>query len=224
MKTIVLSLGGSLIVPDKIDTNFLKKFRKAIISFIKKGNRVIIVCGGGKTCRNYLNTAKNIAKISNKELDKLGIKSTELNAELLRVIFGEYAYPEIQLNYNKKNLKFKILLSCGFLPGTSSDYDAVMWAKNYNADYIANLTDVDYVYTKDPEKYKDAKKLKTLDWKTMQKIVGKKWEAGLQFPFDPIATKLAGKLNQKIAFINPKNTNNFRNFLDGKHFKGSVVS
>ena len=223
MKTVVLSLGGSLIVPDKIDINFLKKFRKAIINFVKKGNRMIIVCGGGKTCRNYLNTAKKITDISNKELDRLGIKSTELNAELLRIIFGKYAYPEIQQDYNKKNLKFKILISCGFLPGTSSDYDAVMWAKNYNADCIANLTDVDYVYTKDPGKYKDSKKLKDLDWKTMQKIVGKKWEAGLQFPFDPIATKMAAKLKQKITFINPKNINNFRNFLDGKQFKGSVV-
>ena len=224
MKTIVLSLGGSLIVPNNIDFLFLKKFRKSILNFIKKGNRVIIVCGGGKTCRNYNKAVSKITKISNKNLDKLGIKSTELNAELVRVIFEKYAYPKIEPNYNKKNLKFKILVGCGFLPGTSSDYDAVMWAKNYNADYIVNLTDVDYVYTKDPAKYKKAKKIESLDWNTLQKIVGLKWKAGAQFPFDPIATKIAKKLKLKLVFLNGKNIKNFENFLNNKKFKGSVVS
>ncbi len=224
MKTIVLSLGGSLIVPKNIDFLFLKKFRKSILNFIKKGNRVIIVCGGGKTCRNYDNAAKKITKISNENLDKLGIKSTKLNAELVRVIFGKYAYSKIEPNYNKKNLKFKILIGCGFLPGTSSDYDAVMWAKNYNADYIVNLTDVDYVYTKDPAKYKKAKKIESLDWNTLQKIVGLKWKAGAQFPFDPIATKIAKKLKLKLVFLNGKNIKNFENFLNNKKFKGSIIS
>lgn len=223
MKTVVLSLGGSLIVPNNIDFLFLKKFRKLILNFIKKGNRVIIVCGGGKTCRKYINAASKITKISNEELDRLGIKATELNAELVRVIFAKYAYPKIEPNYNKKILKFKILMSCGYLPGSSSDYDAVMWAKNYNADYVVNLTDVDYVYTKDP-KYKDAKKIEKLDWNTLQKIVGTKWKAGAQFPFDPIATKIAKKVKLKLVFLNGKNIKNFENFLNNKKFKGSIVS
>ena len=41
MKTIVMSLGGSLIAPDKLDVNFLKKFKKIILDYTKKGNRVI---------------------------------------------------------------------------------------------------------------------------------------------------------------------------------------
>ncbi len=212
-----------MIVPNEIDFLFLKKFKKTIFDFVKKGGRVIIVCGGGKTCRKYNSAAEKVSKISNVELDKLGIKATELNAELVRVIFGKYAYPEIVPDYRKKNLKFKILVSCGFLPGTSSDYDAVMWGKNYNADYVVNLTDVDYVYTKDPGKYKDAKRLDRLDWKTMQGIVGFKWKAGAQFPFDPIATEIAGKLKLRVAFLNGKNIKNFDNFLKGKKFKGSVI-
>jgi uridylate kinase len=63
MKTIVLSLGGSLIVPDKIDYPFLKKFRELILSFVKRGNKVIIVCGGGKTCRKYNSAAEKIVKV-----------------------------------------------------------------------------------------------------------------------------------------------------------------
>jgi uridylate kinase len=224
MKTVVLSLGGSLIVPGEIDNGFLLKFKKSIINFVNLGNRVIVVCGGGKTCRKYNDAAKSIVNPSNEDLDKLGIKATELNAELLRVIFGKEAYNSVVQNYNKKNIKFKILLSCGYLPGTSSDYDAVMWAKNYKADCVANLTNVDYIYDKDPKKYPDAKKLENIDWKTMQKIVGTEWTAGLNVPFDPIATKIAGKLGLKVAFLNGKNISNLDDFLNGKEFVGSVIS
>jgi uridylate kinase len=224
MKTVVISLGGSLIVPNEIDVSFLKKLKELIVDFVDKKNKVIIVCGGGRTCRNYNNAAKEIIDPSNEELDKLGIKATELNAELLRVIFGKDAYASVMQDYNKKNLKFKILLSCGYLPGTSSDYDAVMWAKNYNADCIVNLSNTDYIYDKDPNKFSDAKKLENLNWKTMQKLVGTKWVAGLNMPFDPVATKIAGKLKLKVVFLNGKNIENLRKFLKGEEFVGSVIS
>jgi uridylate kinase len=213
-----------LIVPNEIDISFLKEFKEVILDFVSRGNKFIIVCGGGRTCRKYNDAAKSIVNPSNEDLDRLGIKATELNAELLRVIFGKKAYSKVELDYNKKNLKFQILLSCGFLPGTSSDYDAVLWAKNYRADYAVNLTNVDYIYDKDPNKFSDAKKLENLDWKTMQKIVGTKWAAGMQFPFDPIATKIASKLKLKVVFLNGKNIENFRKFLKGEEFVGSVIS
>jgi uridylate kinase len=224
MKTIVVSLGGSLIVPGDINIKFIKDFKSLILDFIKKGNNFIIVCGGGKTCRNYNNAAKEIIDPSNEELDRLGIKATELNAELIRIIFEKNAYKSVVLDYNKVNLKFKILVSCGYLPGTSSDYDAVMWAKNYKADCIINLTNVDYIYDKDPNKFSDAKRLDRLDWKTMQNIVGTKWYAGLNVPFDPIATKIASKLKLKVVFLNGKNIENLRKFLKGEEFVGSVIS
>ena len=36
MKTLVISVGGSLLVPDKIDVNYLRKFRDLILSLTKK--------------------------------------------------------------------------------------------------------------------------------------------------------------------------------------------
>jgi uridylate kinase len=223
MKTVVLSLGGSLIVPDKVDYVFLKNFRELILRFVKKGNRVVIVCGGGKTCRNYNSAAEKIVRVPNIELDIMGIKATELNAELVRVIFGKYAHRVIIPNFNTKNLKSKIIVGCGWKHGTSSDYDAVMWAKNYKADYVVNLTNIDYIYTKDPRKYKTAVKLEKLGWNLMQNIVGNEWKAGLNVPFDPIATKIAKKLKLKVAFISGKNIKSLNDLLAGKKFKGSMV-
>jgi uridylate kinase len=223
MNTVVISLGGSLIVPDIIDTKFLKNFKKIILNFIKKNNRIIIVCGGGKTCRNYVNSLKKITYASNEEFDKLGIQATKLNAELIRILFGKFAYKTIQPDFSKKNLKFKVLIGSGHVPGSSSDYDAIMWAKNYNAKTIVNMSNTNYVYTKDPRKYKDAKKIINTNWKQLQKIVGSKWVAGANLPFDPVATKYAHKFKQKVVFINGKKLKNFDNFLKGKKFIGTTV-
>ena len=240
MTTLVLSLGGSLIVPDKIDVKFLKNFKKTILNFTAKKNKVIIICGGGKTCRIYQNECKKISTTSNKELDLLGIKATMLNAQLVKAIFGDKAIligdPEKKIKTNKK-----IIIGAGWLPGYSSDMDAVLVAKNFKAKTLINLSNVQYIYNKDPNKFKDAKKIKQTTWKNFQKIVGTKWIPGKNTPFDPIATKLATKLKLKLLFMNGDITN-FNNFLNhqnrrfsgcrksqeiskqNKPFKGSIVN
>ena len=39
---IVISLGGSLIVPDHIDVEFLKRFERLIAKHVKKGKRFLL--------------------------------------------------------------------------------------------------------------------------------------------------------------------------------------
>ena len=62
MKTIVISLGGSLIVPDKIDIPFLRKFRE-IINKHKTKYKFIIVTGGGSTARKYINALSELTNL-----------------------------------------------------------------------------------------------------------------------------------------------------------------
>jgi len=38
-KILVMSLGGSLIAPDNLDLNFLKKFRRLMLDYVKKGRK-----------------------------------------------------------------------------------------------------------------------------------------------------------------------------------------
>ena len=42
-KTVVVALGGSIVHPDGIDVEFLKKFKKFIKPFIKKGTKFVFV-------------------------------------------------------------------------------------------------------------------------------------------------------------------------------------
>ncbi|MCH8003026.1 MAG: UMP kinase [Nanoarchaeota archaeon] len=222
-KTIIMSLGGSVVVPDKIDVKFLRSFKKIINKFIKKNYRFVIYCGGGNVARNYQKTASQIAKLNNNDLDWLGIHATRLNANLLKILFEDNSENIIIENPNKK-IKFnkKILIAAGWLPGWSTDYDAVLLAKNLKIKTIINMSNVNYVYDKDPKKNKNAKKIKNICWKHYRKIIGVKWKAGLNKPFDPVAAKEAEKLGSKVIIIG-KNLKNFENLLNNKRFDGTII-
>jgi uridylate kinase len=223
MQTIVISLGGSIIVPEKIDTGFLKKFKKLIIKHSRK-RKIVIVCGGGKTSRKYSKAAMKISKPKNHDLDFIGIRTTKLNAELVRVMFGNHAPKEVIENPTKKiKTKKNIIIASGWIPGFSSDMDAVLLAKNLKAKKVINLSNISYTYTKDPKKYKDAKKIKQISWKDFQKIVGTKWKANTSSPFDPEASKKARQLKLTVIVAKGTDLKNLDNILSGKEFKGTII-
>jgi uridylate kinase len=223
-KLFVISVGGSLIYSEGIDTGFLKKFRDLILRQIKKGNRFILVTGGGKIARKYQDGLKQVSKASDNDLDWMGIYGTRINAELVRLMFGKLAYPVIVLNPNKKiNSNAKILVGGGWKPGRSTDDDAVRLAKIYGAKTIINLSNIDYVYDKDPKKNKTAKKIIRASWKSFIKIVGAKWRPGANLPFDPTAAQTAKAHRLQVIIANGKNLKNLQNILEGKKFKGTVI-
>lgn len=222
-KTIIISLGGSIIVPDKIDVNYLIKFKKFILKYLKKYNFVIF-CGGGRIARNYQEAGKKIANLSSAQLDWLGISASILNANLLKSIFVNNSQTEIITIPTKKVKFFKpIIIGAGWQPGWSTDYDAIKLAQVNNVKTVINLSNIDCVYNKDPRKYKNAKKIDLISWKDFIQMIGTKWSPGLNTPFDPIAAKLAKQAKIKVAIMSGIDLNNLEKFLNHKKFKGTLV-
>jgi len=223
-RTIVISLGGSIIVPDKIDVEFLKDFKKVIINFVEKGNKAIIVCGGGKTCRRYQEAAATVSNLRNEDLDWIGIHTTRLNAQLIKTLFLGIVNEKVIHNPNEKiDFKEKVLIASGWKPGFSTDYDAIRLAHNFNVKTLINISDVPYIYDKEPKNNSNAKPFKKISWKNFRKMVGDKWDPGLNFPFDPIATKEAEKLKIKVIIIGT-DLENLKNLLEEEEFNGTVIS
>ena len=224
-KTIVMSLGGSLIAPEDLDINFLKKFRRLILDYIKRGNRVILICGGGNTSRHYQKITRWInPRVSSTDLDWVGIAATKINAELVSAIFGEAAYESILGDPSKKvRTNRRIIVGAGFKPGSSSDKDAVLAAKAFGAKTVINLSNITYVYDRDPSKHKDAKPQKEMSWRDFRKIVGNVWVPGAHVPFDPVASRLAAHWGMELVVMKGSNLPNLRRFLADKSFKGTVI-
>ena len=221
METIVISLGGSVLAPSKIDVVFLKKFRKLIVK--SRGKRFVIICGGGKTAREYMNAASGIVNLTSDDLDWIGIHATRLNAQLLRNVFRDSAHKVIIKNPNEKiRTGKKVIIAAGWKPGRSTDHIAVILAKNLGANTVINVTNTDYVYDKDPSKHRDVRPLKRICWPHFQKIVGDKWSPGLNAPFDPVAANAAQNNKIAVAIIG-RNVKNLENFIRNKPFRGTLV-
>jgi len=231
-ETIIISLGGSLVVPGEIDLGFLKNFKHTLSKYIgsdptsprlRGALRFFVLVGGGKVCRVY---QKALLEFGAKENDRdwMGINISRLNAEVVKQLFIGHSYDKVVTDPTKKITTSKdIVIGAGYKPGWSTDYVSVLTAKNYGVKTIINLTNVDYVYDKNPNEFPDAKPLKEIDWKNFMRIVGDKWVPGLSMPFDPRASKLASSLKLKVIMINGKNLERLEDFLNNKPFIGTVI-
>lgn len=225
MKKFVISLGGSLIVPQNIDEDFLMNFRQLILSLTNNNNQFYLITGGGRTARNYINSARVInPEVKAQDLDWLGISATKLNAQLIKTIFGNFVHEQIYQDPNQvKEVSEKICLLSGWKPGWSTDYDAVLVADKLNIKTVINLSNIDYVYDKDPNKFTDAQKIEKISWLDFKKIVGNEWQPGANLPFDPLACKLAEEKNIRVVILNGKNMDNLKNYFDENDFIGTII-
>lgn len=221
-ETIIISLGGSLVAPDGIDTVFLKKFSRYLQKHLN-GRKFFIFVGGGKIARIYQKAMLEFGA-DNSDRDWVGINISRLNAEVVRQVFVKSSYTKVVTDPSKRvNTRKDIVIAGGWKPGWSTDYCSVIMAKNSGLKTIVNLTNIDYVYDKDPSKFSSARQIKEISWKNFRKIIGDEWSPGLSVPFDPRASKIAEILKIKVAIINGNNLERLDDFLDNKPFIGTII-
>ncbi|OGH51302.1 MAG: aspartate kinase [Candidatus Levybacteria bacterium RIFCSPLOWO2_12_FULL_37_14] len=226
---IVISVGGSLIVPNGgIDTGFLIKFNKFIRARLaeNKNRQFFLIVGGGTTTRHYQDAAREVIgnKLTHDDLDWLGIHATRLNAHLIRTIFRDVAHPYILKHYEIiRKVEETVVVGSGWKPGWSTDYCAIMACQDYDVKTVINLSNINQIYSKDPNECNDAKPINKISWKDLRKLVGDKWTPGMHAPFDPIAAKKAQSLGVEAVIINGSNFENLGNYFSGKKFVGTVI-
>lgn len=221
-----MSVGGSLIVPGEIDTEFLSTFRSLILAHLERGISFYIITGGGKLARRYQDAAEAVrGDLHREDLDWLGIHSTRLNAHLMRTLFKEQAQARIVKNPTRRiSGTAEIIIGAGWKPGWSTDYCAVLAAKKIGAKKMVNLSNIDYVYTADPRTNPDAQKIEKTDWAHFRTLIPDHWDPGLSSPFDPVAAKEAEAMKLEVAVINGTKLAEFDKYLTGEAFVGTVIS
>lgn len=225
----MFSIGGSLIVPDGgVNIRFLKEFNAFIRRRLTENRRrqFFIVAGGGQLARHYRDAGRDVIgrKLTDDDMDWLGIHVTRLNAHLLRTIFRDIAHPYIIKHYDIiRKVTERIAVAAGWKPGWSTDYDAVLLAEDYHVDTIVNFSNIDHVYDKDPRMSPDAKAIDVISWKDYRSIIGKKWVPGMNAPFDPVASAKAQKLGLKVVVLKGDNWKNLKRYFNGERFVGTVI-
>jgi len=224
-KVVVISLGGSLIIPDDINLDFLRKFKKTILKNTKN-HKFIIVCGGGSIARKYISALRKEG-LNEKLQSFAGIGATRMNARFMNYFFNrdpEYGIPHTIESLRKYTSKHDVVF-CGALeykPDQTSDSTAASIAKHFVSVFI-NLTDVTGLYNKNPLKHKDAKLIPKINWKEFNKMATKEgFKPGQHFVLDQTAAGIIMKSKIPTYILGP-DLRHLEAVLKGRSFRGTLI-
>jgi uridylate kinase len=228
MKNIkVLSVGGSIIAPDEVDTGFLRSFYGAVVDFLEGDpqRKLIFVTGGGAPARRYQQAYRSIVNSpEDEEQDWIGIAATKLNARLLKAVFSAYCPQEVVSDPTAvESFEGRVMVASGWKPGFSTDNDAVLLAEKFGADTVVNLSNIEKIYTADPREDPNAEPIDSITWADFRTMVGDEWTPGKNLPFDPVAAKRGERIGLRVVCAGGRDIDNIRAILEDRSFTGSVI-
>ena len=229
--TTVISLGGSIVAPERPDVAFLADFRSLVDRHLAADpkRRLIVVVGGGGPARLWQKAFREVSAAAgtaaaNDAQDWVGIMATRLNAQLVKAVFGELAPQDVVIDPSGIELFMgRILVAAGWKPGFSTDYDAVILAGKFGADTVVNLSNVAKVYTDDPSVDPAAAPIDRISWKDFRALVGEEWSPGKHVPFDPVASRQAAGFGLRVICAAGRDLANLEAILEGRDFSGTVI-
>ncbi len=222
MQPLIISLGGSILSTQADNSVVVQQYVEWLLN-LASTRSVAVVIGGGYRARAAMTVAKQTnPHITAEALDELGIAASRENANLMRELCGVQADlitdPRVALKTTPG-----LVFGAGWIPGRSTDYDAVLLAVTNQIDTVYNVSNITQIYTADPKLNPDAKPLAELTWAQLQQLVGDTWTPGLNMPFDPIAAKLATEHRLTVKVVNGHTLEEVTKAIQGESFIGTVI-
>ena len=222
--TIVISYGGSIIAPEKINPEFIEKLTSVIPS---GGEKTYLVVGGGEIARKYICLGRELGA-NESLLDEMGILATRMNAYLLLSAIGKDVYPRVAGSIDEAMISNNMVtLMGGTIPGHTTDAVAAILAERIGADRLLIATSVDGIYTSDPRIDEGAKKLDRLGPEEAVRISLKNSAAaGSKSVIDLLAARIIERSSMECWVFDGRDVKELENAIRGdiKHFGGSVIA
>ncbi|MBN2619277.1 MAG: UMP kinase [Spirochaetales bacterium] len=224
----ILDLGGSIVAPDQIDTEFIKDFKRFLVNWLEEDEtrKAILIIGGGGAARKYQTAYREIEpNPTHDDQDWIGIAATRLNGQLLKGVFKDYCFDDVIINPETEGeFKGRVMIAAGWKPGFSTDYDSVVLAKRFKAKKVLSLSNIAKIYTDDPKTNPDATPVDEISWDDYKKLCGDEWTPGKNIPFDPVATKLASETGLTVIAAAGKDLENLKKIFNNQPFFGTTIS
>lgn len=224
MDKVVVSIGGSILIPDKDDSSYIRGL-SALLRELVHDFQIVVVCGGGKISRYYANTGRELGG-DTFQLDELGIMITRANAGLLRIALGDLRVEELPVEADRAaelSSPGNVVVMGGTVPGHTTDAVSAMVAKAMGADRIINATSVDAVYSEDPRQNPDAERYTDMTIDQLAGIVYSEHGAGKSSVFDPLGIRIAKQSGIDIVIVDGRDLTELANAIRGQGFRGTLV-
>jgi len=223
-KRVVIKLSGSIFSQD---TNYAKIRKYAeMLSDISNRVQPIVIAGGGKVARHYINLARNLGS-DEASLDIIGIEVSRLNAKLLITALGDQAYSQVPKNLEEVAIAVdssKIVIAGGLHPGQSTNATSALIAETSKASSFVNATDVDGIYDSDPNTNTKARLFKEITVNECMEILRvESAMAGTYDLMDIIALKVIERSKIPTRVVR-SDTNDIRDAVDGKDIGTKIIT
>lgn len=222
---IVIAIGGSILLKE-YDYQKFQEYSE-ILKSLSDEHELFIVVGGGKPAREYIGVIRDLGG-GEAQCDDIGIEVTRINAKLLLAALGDSAYQRVPHNFQKA-LEFsssgKIIVMGGTEPAHSTDAVSAILAEYIHADKLINLTSVDGMYNKDPNKYDDAQLIKEITASDMMDFIsGKDTKAGTYEFFDMTAIQMIKRSSIETVIANGYTPENLIKVINGEDVGTKIIN
>ncbi len=215
---IVIKVGGSLVFPDGgADYSYLKQLIP-VLSQVRDKHQLIVAIGGGKYLRNYMkniNQNSDVISVTNKDREEIYIQLLYANVLLLSTLLK--MKPIRKITEVKKNTSGII---GGIIPGRNTDANAALCAAKIKADLLIKITNVDGVYDKDPNKFKDTKIFRIIKFSDLR--ANDNVSPVNYGVLDPISVETIKKNKIKTILMNGNKPENLLKAINGEHI-GTLI-
>lgn len=222
MDTVVVSLGGSVLLAEDIDVYFIQHLSE-LLSRLSTKYRLYIIVGGGRIARAYIDRGRSLG-FTEDQLDQLGIAITRVNAQFLSMMLPRANKIIPELTSAAVPLQDSIVLMGGTSPGHSTDMVGAELAERVGAGRLIIATNVDGVFDKDPNKYSDAKQLSSVHIDELLTIYGSAWDtAGKNTVIDGPALNLIKRIKLRTLVVNGLRLRELEKAIINESFDGTTI-
>ncbi|HTL51590.1 MAG TPA: UMP kinase [Planctomycetota bacterium] len=231
-RRILLKLSGEALGGAKgegIDSTLAKELCRELVEIRAEGVRVAIVVGGGNIIRGATKAGDGIKRTT---ADYMGMLATMINAMALQdlieahgvetrvmsaIVASQVCEPYIRRKAMKHLSDNRIVILAGGTgnPFFTTDTAAALRAMELEAEILLKATKVDGIYSADPVKHKDARKLDNL---TYEQVLKEKLHV-----MDYTAITLCQEYKLPIFVFNQTKSGNIRKVVHGEPL-GTLVT
>jgi uridylate kinase len=222
---LVVRVGGS-VVGSPLNAPLIGRYVDLLKELKLQGHEVVAVVGGGSLARDFIKVAADLG-LEEARRDWAAIHVSRLFAQLFVLGLGEAGCGSVPVSVDEAEAclkKGKVVVLGGLRPGMTTDAVAALIGERVKADLLVKGSNVDGIYSKDPKKFSDAKKLDTLRFEDLGRLfeADSHW-AGINQIIDPEAVKILQRCRIKTVVVDGYVAENVLAAVNGEQV-GTVIT
>jgi uridylate kinase len=221
---VVIRVGGS-VVGSPLNASLIGRYVDLLKKLREEEHEVVAVVGGGSLAREFIRVATDLGLMET-ERDWAAIYVSRLFARLFVLCLDKASCGNVSLTLSDAVDCLKhgnVVVMGGLRPGMTTDAVAALVGERVKADLLVKASNVDGIFSKDPKRFPDAKKLDELGFDDLERLFEEdRHRAGIHQILDPEAVKILRRIRLRTVVVNGFDVKNVLSVVKGKRV-GTVI-